>query len=183
MQPTVLIGTSARGGAFTEDIIQDMAAHADRPVIMPMSNPTELAEARPADLIEWTGGQGAGGERRPVPAGRLPGHGLRDRPGQQRAGLPRPRPWRHRGPRQQDHRRHAERGRARGGQPRRCPAPTALRCCPMSAPCATRRSMVAIAVAEAAIADGVATATVPGDLPGYVQALMWQPVYRPVRSA
>ncbi|HTA08037.1 MAG TPA: NAD-dependent malic enzyme, partial [Streptosporangiaceae bacterium] len=43
--------------------------------------------------------------------------------------------------------------------------------------------MVAIAVAETAIADGVATATVPDDLPGYVQALMWQPVYRPVRSA
>ena len=39
MHPTVLIGTSARGGAFTEDIVKDMAAHADRPVIMPMSNP------------------------------------------------------------------------------------------------------------------------------------------------
>ena len=57
VHPTVLIGTSARGGAFTEDIVKDMAAHADRPVIMPMSNPTELAEARPSDLIEWTGGR------------------------------------------------------------------------------------------------------------------------------
>src|SRR5215469_4289113 len=57
VHPTVLIGTSARGGAFTEDIVKAMAAHADRPVIMPMSNPTELAEARPADLIEWTGGR------------------------------------------------------------------------------------------------------------------------------
>ena len=57
MHPTVLIGTSARGGAFTEDVIRDMAAHTDRPVIMPMSNPTELAEASPADLIHWTGGR------------------------------------------------------------------------------------------------------------------------------
>ena len=57
VHPTVLIGTSARGGAFTEAIVKDMAAVTDRPVIMPMSNPTELAEARPADLIEWTGGR------------------------------------------------------------------------------------------------------------------------------
>jgi malate dehydrogenase (oxaloacetate-decarboxylating) len=57
VHPTVLIGTSARGGAFTEDIVKDMAAHTDRPVILPMSNPTELAEARPASLIEWTGGR------------------------------------------------------------------------------------------------------------------------------
>jgi malate dehydrogenase (oxaloacetate-decarboxylating) len=53
----VLIGTAARGGAVTEDIVKDMAAHTDRPVILPMSNPTELAEARPASLIEWTGGR------------------------------------------------------------------------------------------------------------------------------
>jgi malate dehydrogenase (oxaloacetate-decarboxylating) len=57
VHPTVLIGTSARGGAFTEDIVKDMAAHTDRPVILPMSNPTELAEARPASIIEWTGGR------------------------------------------------------------------------------------------------------------------------------
>ena len=67
VHPTVLIGTSARGGAFTEDVIQDMAAHADRPVIMPMSNPTELAEARAADLIEWTGGRALVATGGPVP--------------------------------------------------------------------------------------------------------------------
>ena len=42
---------------------------------------------------------------------------------------------------------------------------------------------VAVAVAEAAIADGVATAKVPDDLPAHVRALMWQPAYRPVRPA
>ena len=57
VHPTVLIGTSTRPGAFTEDIVKDMAAHTARPVILPMSNPTELAEATPADLIEWTQGR------------------------------------------------------------------------------------------------------------------------------
>ncbi len=57
VHPTILIGTSARTGAFTEAIVTEMAGHASRPVIMPMSNPTSLAEARPADLIRWTGGR------------------------------------------------------------------------------------------------------------------------------
>ena len=57
VHPTVLIGTSARPGAFSREVIIEMALHADRPVIMPMSNPTELAEATPADLISWTGGR------------------------------------------------------------------------------------------------------------------------------
>ncbi len=56
-RPTILIGTSGQGGAFTEPIIRAMAAHAARPIILPMSNPTELAEAVPADLLAWTGGR------------------------------------------------------------------------------------------------------------------------------
>src|SRR5579859_3097705 len=50
VHPTVLIGTSGRTGAFTEAIVRDMAAHAERPVIMPMSNPTVLSEGVPTDL-------------------------------------------------------------------------------------------------------------------------------------
>src|SRR6185437_15169765 len=57
VHPTILIGTSARTGAFSQAIVTEMAAHASRPVIMPMSNPTSLAEARPADLIRWTNGR------------------------------------------------------------------------------------------------------------------------------
>jgi malate dehydrogenase (oxaloacetate-decarboxylating) len=57
VHPTVLIGTSARPGAFSREVVIEMALHTDRPVIMPMSNPTELAEAAPADLITWTGGR------------------------------------------------------------------------------------------------------------------------------
>jgi len=57
VRPTILIGTSTVGGAFTKAIVQDMAAHCDRPIIMPLSNPTARAEATPADLIEWTQGR------------------------------------------------------------------------------------------------------------------------------
>ncbi|WP_018888323.1 NAD-dependent malic enzyme [Paenibacillus massiliensis] len=57
VKPTILIGTSGVSGAFTEEIIKEMACHVERPVIMPMSNPTTLAEAMPEDLIRWTNGK------------------------------------------------------------------------------------------------------------------------------
>jgi malate dehydrogenase (oxaloacetate-decarboxylating) len=57
VHPTVLIGTSAQPQAFTQDLVREMAAHVERPVILPMSNPTELSEAVPADLFAWTDGR------------------------------------------------------------------------------------------------------------------------------
>jgi malate dehydrogenase (oxaloacetate-decarboxylating) len=57
VKPTILIGTSGQAGAFTEDIVIEMAKHVERPVIMPMSNPTSLAEAVPENLIKWTDGK------------------------------------------------------------------------------------------------------------------------------
>jgi malate dehydrogenase (oxaloacetate-decarboxylating) len=57
VRPTMLIGTSTQAGAFTEAIVKDMAGHVERPIIMPLSNPTSRAEALPEDLINWTGGR------------------------------------------------------------------------------------------------------------------------------
>ena len=53
-RPTMLIGVSGVGGAFTEEIVREMAAHVERPVIFPSSNPSSNSEARPVDLFQWT---------------------------------------------------------------------------------------------------------------------------------
>ena len=57
VRPTMLIGASGVGGAFTEAIVREMAWHTDRPIIFPLSNPAPLSEATPADLISWTDGR------------------------------------------------------------------------------------------------------------------------------
>ncbi|MFG2456119.1 NAD-dependent malic enzyme [Streptomyces sp. NPDC048523] len=57
VKPTVLIGLSTAHGAFTEEIVRTMADSCDRPVILPLSNPTSNAEADPADLARWTDGR------------------------------------------------------------------------------------------------------------------------------
>jgi malate dehydrogenase (oxaloacetate-decarboxylating) len=57
VHPTILVGTSGVARAFTEEIVAEMAAHTQRPIILPLSNPTVLSEAAPADLLNWTEGR------------------------------------------------------------------------------------------------------------------------------
>lgn len=56
-KPTVLIGCSAQQGVFTKKIIKEMAKHVEHPIIFPLSNPPELCEATPADILNWTKGK------------------------------------------------------------------------------------------------------------------------------
>ncbi|QTF92404.1 NAD-dependent malic enzyme [Halomonas sp. BM-2019] len=56
IRPTVLIGVCGRPGIFTEEVVRTMHAGCETPVIMPLSNPTSQAEARPEDVIRWTEG-------------------------------------------------------------------------------------------------------------------------------
>ena len=56
VKPHVLIGTSTKAGAFTEEVVSEMASHTSRPIIFPLSNPTRLHEAQPTDINKWTSG-------------------------------------------------------------------------------------------------------------------------------
>jgi malate dehydrogenase (oxaloacetate-decarboxylating) len=57
VRPTALIGLSTATGAFTEQVVREMAKGTERPIIMPLSNPTSRSEARPQDLADWTEGK------------------------------------------------------------------------------------------------------------------------------
>jgi malate dehydrogenase (oxaloacetate-decarboxylating) len=57
VKPTILLGTSTVPGAFTEEVIRSMAEGVERPIVFPLSNPTERIEAMPADVLAWTSGK------------------------------------------------------------------------------------------------------------------------------
>ena len=56
-RPTVLIGVSGRSGLFGEEVVRCMAAINERPIILPLSNPTTRVEAEPDDIVRWSGGR------------------------------------------------------------------------------------------------------------------------------
>ena len=59
-RPTILVGATGVSGTFSEDVIRAMAAGLtddDRPIVLPLSNPTSVCEADPADVIRWTDGR------------------------------------------------------------------------------------------------------------------------------
>jgi len=77
LRPTVLIGTSGEPGTFSEATIRAMAAGVDRPVVMPMSNPSSMSEATPADIIAWTDGRALVGTGSPFDPVRHGGRWIR----------------------------------------------------------------------------------------------------------
>ena len=56
-RPTVLLGTTGSRGAFTEALVREVARHDPEPIILPLSNPSDRAEATPADVLAWTDGR------------------------------------------------------------------------------------------------------------------------------
>jgi malate dehydrogenase (oxaloacetate-decarboxylating) len=180
--PTILIGTSTVAGAFTEPVVREMAAHCARPVILPMSNPTSLSEAVPADLIRWTDGRALVATGSPFPP--VDYRGVRYEIGQANNALVFP-------------------GLGLGviaAQATRVTdgmlsaaahavselVDTATPGGPLLPQVeALRETSVAVAaaIAQAAAADGVATAEPDADPRAAVRALMWEPSYRPVRAA
>jgi malate dehydrogenase (oxaloacetate-decarboxylating) len=186
VHPTVLIGTSARGGAFTEDIVKDMAAYTDRPVILPMSNPTELAEARPANLIEWTGGRALVATGSPFPP--VDYRSIRYVIGQANNALVFPGLGLgavvSRASRVTDSMLSAAAHAVAGLVDARAPGAPLL---PEIATLRDTSLAVAVAVARAAAADGMARVRLLDDVTERVRArisaAMWQAVYHPVRPA
>jgi malate dehydrogenase (oxaloacetate-decarboxylating) len=57
LRPTILLGATGQPGTFDEELIVTLAAGARRPVVMPLSNPTASSEALPSDVIHWSGGR------------------------------------------------------------------------------------------------------------------------------
>ena len=57
VKPTILVGTSTQPNTFTKEVVEAMCQNTERPIIFPLSNPTELAEASAKDLIEWSDGK------------------------------------------------------------------------------------------------------------------------------
>jgi malate dehydrogenase (oxaloacetate-decarboxylating) len=70
---TILIGLSTLGGAFTESIVREMARKVDRPIIFPLSNPTDRSEAAPSDLMSWTDGRAIVATGSPFPPAEFAG--------------------------------------------------------------------------------------------------------------
>jgi malate dehydrogenase (oxaloacetate-decarboxylating) len=182
VHPTVLIGTSTRTGAFTEAIVRDMAAHAERPVILPMSNPTDLSEAIPADLIRWTDGRAlvAAGS----PFGAVDYGGIRYEIGQANNALVFPGLGlgviAARARRVTDGMLLAAARAVADMVDISTPGAPLL---PRMADLRETSVRVAVAVARAAEAEGMASATLEADLTGQVRRLMWEPRYHRVRSA
>jgi len=73
-KPNILLGTTAHGGMFTEEVVRTMAASTDRPIILPLSNPTANTEAKPADIMAWTDGRAIVATGSPFPPVEVDGH-------------------------------------------------------------------------------------------------------------
>jgi malate dehydrogenase (oxaloacetate-decarboxylating) len=180
VKPTMLIGTSTAHRAFTEQIIKEMARHVDRPIIFPLSNPTERIEAMPSDLIPWTDGQGLIATGIPVPP--VTYKGVTYAIGQANNALLYPGLGLGaivaRAQRISDGMFHAAADAVAGLVDVSTPGASLL---PHVENLRQVSATVATAVANQAASEGLAR-TKPTDTARQVQDAMWQPEYRPIKA-
>jgi malate dehydrogenase (oxaloacetate-decarboxylating) len=180
-RPTALIAVSGQPGALTEPIVREMAAHAERPIIFPLSNPTSRAEATPAQLLAWTDGRAIVSTGSPFPPVNwqnelraidqtnnsyiFPGFGLGVLASHARRVTDKMFMASAKALAEMSPARHSKSGRL-------LPPVTELRHVAVA---------VAKAVAKQAAAEGVAEVYDDETLDACIRALVWEPVYRPYR--
>jgi len=176
---TVLVGVSAQTGAFTEEIVREMASHTARPIIFPLSNPTSKAEATPADLLRWSDGRALVGTGSPFPPVEVNGKPVRISqvnnsfifPGLALGILV------SRSTRVSDAMIMASAKALAGLSPTVADPDAPL--LPPIADCRKVSLVIAEAVAKQAIADGTAEAVDDATLRERLHAYVWNPVYQP----
>jgi malate dehydrogenase (oxaloacetate-decarboxylating) len=180
-RPTALIAVSGQAGTLTEPIVREMAAHVERPIIFPLSNPTSRAEATPAQLLAWTDGRAIISTGSPFPPVNwqnelraidqtnnsyiFPGFGLGVLASHARRVTDSMFMASAKALAELSPTRHDKHGRL-------LPPVTELRNVALA---------VAKAVAKQAAADGVAEPYDDETLQACINALVWEPVYRPYR--
>ncbi len=178
---TVLIGVSGQSGLFTEDVIRELATHTDRPIVLPLSNPTSHTEVTPENALRWSDGRAIVATGSPFPPvvydGRTHRIGQANNvfifPGMGLGVLT---------------------VRARKVSDRMFLAAAKVLAASVSADLIEQGQIypdissvrevsraVAVAVAREAIAEGLADE--PDDLEGAIDAAMWMPAYLPYRPA
>ena len=179
--PTVLIGAAGQTGAFTEPIVRAMRARCERPVILPISNPTSKSEATPENLIRWTDGSAVVGTGSPFPDVRW--NGVTHEIGQGNNALVFPGVGL--GAIAAEARRLTDEAFAAAGRAVfECTETTARPGAPIYPQLSRLREVslqVALAVASALVAQGAAPERTREEIETRVKGMIWDPVYRPYR--
>jgi malic enzyme len=182
-QPGVLIGASGQGGAFTEAIVRSMLEGCARPIVFPLSNPTNRAEVTPEDALRWTNGAAILSAGSPFPPVELGGKTVRIGQGNNAlifpgVGLAAVAVGAHWIPDQA----FSAASAALAGYT----APSLGEGLPIFPPLSRLRDVsraVAIEVARALVEAGAAAPLAPREIEARIAATMWEPVYRPYRPA
>jgi malate dehydrogenase (oxaloacetate-decarboxylating) len=175
VKPTILVGTSTAPNTFTQAVVEAMAQGVERPIILPLSNPTERIEAMPADVIPWSGGKALMGTG--IPVGTITYEGITVTIGQANNALLYPGLGLGTivsGAKHVTDAMLLAAAEAVAGQVD--PSSPGASLLPDVDHLRASSATVAVAVAKAAAADGVATVT-PTNLVQAVEDAMWQPVY------